>query len=67
VYLEMRHKAGNAAATDVMKKFDFFDLTSIAPFADAVDSVPYTLVVNSGTFGDAIKKLEGYYYKPSLR
>lgn len=67
VYLEMRHKSGNAAATDVLKKFDFFDLTSIVPFADAVDSVPYTLVVNPGTFGDAVNKLEGYYYKPGLR
>lgn len=66
VYLELRHNANNDAEDMVVDAFYSFDMESIAPFQNVVDSVPYTIIINSGAFSGAVERFEGHFYNPDL-
>lgn len=64
VYMELRHNANNDEEDMVVDGFYSFDMESIEPFQNVVDSIPYTIVINPGAFNGAAERFEGYY-KPS--
>ena len=63
VYLELRHNANNDVEDMVADGFFSFDMESIPPFQNAIDSIPYTIIINPGAFSSAVSRFEGYYYK----
>lgn len=64
VYLELRHNANGDGASNVYSGFCSFNMTTVPAFANVVDSVPYTIHINSGSFSNAADIFTGYYYKP---
>ena len=66
VYLELRHNDNDDFASYQYTGYIGFDMASIAPFQNIGinDSVPYTLVINSTGWTDAVAQFEGYFYSP---
>lgn len=64
VYLEFRHNANNDNSSQTLQFLNCYDLTTIEPFQNVEDSVPYTIVVNGGYFSGAIARFEGFFYNP---
>lgn len=66
VYLELRHNDNDDIASYQYNGYIGFDMESIAPFQNIGinDSVPYTLIINSTGWSDAVSRFEGYFYSP---
>ncbi len=62
VFLKFQHNAHADLEEVGTSDYKSFDMSSIPPFANVEDSVPYIININAGYYASGVTTLKGYFY-----